>query len=582
MAVVNEVVTRFTFQGDLKPQRDFNQGLDSSIKLLAGVAAGITAASGAMFAWANSVFNTIDPMVQLQRETGVAIEAIQELGFVASVNGSSAQALQSSIAGLSRSIGDAARGMGRGKQAFEDLGISIRDANGQVKTADVMLEELRVRFDQLGLSMDEQRSIAASLGIDSSLIQMLNLTGDEMDSLQARARRLGIVTREQGDAVAAYNDSLTTLRFGMQGIQNMVAVGFAPMMGDLVERFVELLEANHDLIVNGLTWLGEVVTSTMGMLQRMWPVFASIAAGFAIAKVAAIGFGGVMSIVLSPVVLITAAITAAILIIDDLIVAFQGGQSVIADFFESFFGIDIRPALHAIVGAVMETVDLIIEVFRPAGEMIESMFKAIVAVIQGDFTAAWGHIGDAMASMVEFAWGLFSTLAEGAVAVMESVAGLMVEGFMLAFDKLAEAFRAWVNFVRGMFSDMLDGIMGMWDRVTNYIRGLMMNILPQWVINLIGGDDEEEPISQPERPQLSPGERAQVSTTAADERAVNQIDRNTAVDRSTTQQSWNSNIDQNVEINISTNDPQRAGAAVEDALQRQLQDARTMSNRGGM
>ena len=606
MAVVNEVVTKFSFQGNLAPQREFNAGLDNSIKLLAGVAAGITAASGAMFAWANSVFNTIDPMVQLQRETGVAIEAMQELGFVASVNGSSAQALQSSIAGLSRSIGDAARGMGRGKQAFEDLGISIRDANGQVKTADVMLEELRHRFDVLGMSMDEQRSILASLGIDSSLIQMLNLTGDEMDGLRARAQRLGIVTQEQGDAVADYNDSLTTLRFGMQGIQNMVAVGFAPMMGDLVERFVSLLEANQDLIVNGLNWLGDVVASTMGMLGRMWPIFAAVAAGFAIAKIAAIGFGGVMSIILSPVVLWTAAILGAILIIDDLIVAFQGGESVIADFFESFFGIDIRPALQAIVSAVMETVDLIIEVFSPAVDSIESMFKAVAAIIQGDFGAAWDHIGDAMASMVEFAWGLFMTLAEGAQAVMEAVAGLMVEGFMLAFDKLAEAFRAWVEFVRGLFSDMLDGIMSMWDRVTSYIRGLMMNILPQWAINLIGGDDEDDgdQTVTPDRPELNTPSGRQADeqavnlpwtamadeqavnlpwTAMADEQAVNlPFDRDTAVDRSTTQQSWNSNIDQNVEINISTNDPERAGAAVQDALQRQMEDTRTMSNRGGM
>ena len=72
-------------------------------------------------------------------------------------------------------------------------------------------------------------------------------------------------------------------------------------------------------------------------------------------------------------------------------------------------------------------------------------------------------------------------------------------------------------------------------------------------------------------------------TAMADEQDVNlPFDRDTAVDRSTTQQSWNSNTDQNVEINISTNDSERAGAAVQDALQRQMEDTRTMSNRGGM
>jgi len=582
MAVVNEVVTRFSFQGDLRPQREFNTGLDSSIKLLAGVAAGITATSGAMFAWANSVFNTIDPMVQLSRETGVALESIQELGYAASVNGSSLDAVSASVREMTKRIGEFEQlGTGPAKEVVENLGISFRDANGEIKAADQVMLELTDTM--AGMRESERMNVLDKLGIDPSMIQLLSLTSEEVEGLRARAQRLGVVTQEQGDAVASYNDSLTTLRFGMQGIQNMVAVGFAPMMGDLVDRFVNLLEANQDLIMNGLNWLGEVVASTMGMLERMWPIFAAVAAGFAIAKVAAIGFGGVMSIILSPVVLWTAAILGAILIVDDLIVAFQGGESVIADFFESFFGIDIRPALQAIVAAVEETVALVIEVFSPAVDAIESMFKAVAAIIQGDFGAAWDHIGDAMASMVEYALGLFTTLAEGAGAIMEAVAGLMVEGFMIAFDKLAGAFQAWVDWVRGMFQDMLDGIMGMWDTVTNYIKGLMMNILPDWAINLISdddkGSDDQEARQEAERPTLSDSRQ----TAMADEQAVNlPFDRDTAVDRSTTQQSWNSNIDQNVEVNISTNDPERAGAAVQDALQRQMEDTRTMSNRGGM
>jgi len=572
MAVVNEVVTRFSFQGDLRPQREFNTGLDSSIKLIAGVAAGITAASGAMFAWANSVFNTIDPMVQLSRETGVALESIQELGYAASVNGSSLDAVSASVREMTKRIGEFEQlGTGPAKEVVENLGISFRDANGEIKAADQVMLELTDTM--AGMRESERMNVLDKLGIDPSMIQLLSSTSEEVEGLRARAQRLGVVTQEQGGAVASYNDSLTTLRFGMQGIQNMVAVGFAPMMGDLVDRFVNLLEANQDLIMNGLNWLGEVVASTMGMLERMWPIFAAVAAGFAIAKVAAIGFGGVMSIILSPVVLWTAAILGAILIVDDLIVAFQGGESVIADFFESFFGIDIRPALQAIVAVVEETVALVIEVFSPAVDAIKSMFKAVAAIIQGDFGAAWDHIGDAMASMVEFALGLFTTLAEGAGAIMKAVAGLMVEGFMIAFDKLAGAFQAWVDWVRGMFQDMLDGIMGMWDTVTNYIKGLMMNILPDWAINLISDDQEAE------RPTLSDSRQ----TAMADEQAVNlPFDRDTAVDRSTTQQSWNSNIDQNVEINISTNDSERAGAAVQDALQRQMEDTRTMSNRGGM
>lgn len=571
MAVVNEVVTQFSFKGDLKPQRDFNAGLDSSIKLLSGMAAGVTAAAGAMFAWASSVFDSIDPMVQLSRETGVALESIQELGYAASVNGSSLDAVSASMREMTKRIGEFAQtGGGPAKEIVEKLGISFRTATGDIKSADEVMMDLTKSMQ--GMTEAERMNVLDKLGIDQSMIQLLSLTGDEIDGLRARAQRLGIVTQEQGDAVAAYNDSLTTLKFGMQGIQNMVAVGFAPAMGELVDKFVGLLEANHELIVKGLTWLGDVVTSTVGMLQRMWPVFAAIAAGFVIAKVAAIGFGGVMSVVLSPVVLITAALVAAILIIDDLIVAFQGGESVIADFFESFFGIDIRPALRAIVDAVKDMIDFIINLFAPAVDAIMSMFKAVVALLKGDFSGAWGHITDALSSAIEFWMGMFDAWRDAALAVIHTIVNMLVAGFTAAFDKLAEIFQSWTDWIKGLFGQMLDGITGMWGKVTDYLKSKMMDILPDWAIKLIGGGDSSKKVDE-----AAVRKEAEAATALS----VG-LDRDTAVDRSTTQQSWNSNIDQNVEIHIATNDPARAGAAVQDALQQQLQDARTMSKRGGM
>lgn len=536
MAVVNEVVTNFSFTGDLKPQRDFNAGLGSSIKLLAGMAAGIQVAAAGMFAWATSVFNSIDPMVQLQRETGVAIETIQQLSYVASVNGSSAQAMQSSIEGLSRTIGDASRDLGRGRQAFDDLGISIRDTEGNLKSADVVMDELRQRFNALGMSMDERRSIAASLGIDSSLIQTLSLTNEQMDTLQDRAQRLGIVTSEQADAVADYNDSLTTLRFAMTGIQNIVAVGFAPMMGDMVDRFVNVLEANQEWIVNGLTWLGEVVTATAGMIQRMWPVLLAIAGAFVFAKVAAVGFGTVLGVVLSPVVLITAAIVAVILIIDDLIVAMQGGQSIIADFFMSFFGIDIAPALQAVLDGFMWLVGAIMDLFQPLIDTIMHLFDAVVSAFRGDWSGA--------------------------------------------LDSLGAAFTSWIEFVRGLFDALLSGIRNMWGNVLGYIRDLAMSLLPDWAIRLLGGAaDAGAAVAEGAGRAVDAVSGAASSVWGA---ATGWLSRDDAVDRSTGGTVSSSNITQDVEISITTNDPERAGAAVQDALQRQLQDAQTMSRRGGL
>lgn len=364
--VINELVTKFDFQGSTKPLTDYNSALGSSIKLtLAGVAA-VTSAAVAFAGWTSSILAGIDPVIQLSRQTKVAVGTIQELGYVASVSGSSADALQSTIGSLSQKIGEAAQ---KGSADFSRLGISVRDANGQVKSADTVLAEVGNRFKQLGLSMNEQASIAGALGIDSSLLQMLNKTNGEIDGLRANARAMGVLNQEQADNAVKFNDAMTTLRFGLSSVKQMMAVGLAPEMTRLAEGFSKLLADNRDWIISGLQWTARVLGDTVAAIGRLMPVLAILAGGFLVAKVAALGFGTVMGVILSPVVLITAAIAAVLLIIDDLIVAMNGGKSVIRDFFQEWLGIDIVPIIQGIIDKVKEAISVVKSFFGFGGDV---------------------------------------------------------------------------------------------------------------------------------------------------------------------------------------------------------------------
>ena len=93
MAIVNELITKFGFIGNLAPQETFNANLKASIGLLAGMGAAIQGSAGAMAAWFTSIIDGLDPLVQFHRETGLSVEGLQELGRVAELNGSSMEAV---------------------------------------------------------------------------------------------------------------------------------------------------------------------------------------------------------------------------------------------------------------------------------------------------------------------------------------------------------------------------------------------------------------------------------------------------------------------------------------------------------
>jgi len=488
MAVVNELVSKFSFIGSLTPQKDFNVGLAQSITLLGALATGIIASAGGVYAFVASATEAADALVDFNAETGISVEAVQELGFAAELSGSSADAMTASLAGLAKVSGDAARGLGRGKKAFDELGISVKDSQGNVKTADVLFGELGDTFQRLNIDRSRQKSIIASLGLDSSTLQLLNATGDEVDALREKARRLGIVTTEQAEAAAEFQDSLGVAKFAISSLRQQIAIGLAPSMTGLTERFIGFLDANHDLIKNGLTYLGEVLISTMGFVERMAPLVLALGVAFGIAQLATGGFAKVLAFAMSPVVLITAAIIAVLLVVDDLIAAFNGGQSVIADFFKEFLGIDIVPIMHDIVDAIKQMISDALAILQPFFDSWGHMFDAIIQIFQGDFTGA--------------------------------------------LDSIGQAFSSWM-------------------------QGLI-SLVPDWVRDMFSGDVPDVQVGG-----MSPD--AAMSIGGGSNSNVS-----------------NSSVDQQNQINVYSNDPQAAGAAVNNALQDQLKTAKTQTSRGGL
>ena len=389
MAIVNEVVTRFSFIGSLKPQEGFNANLKSSLGLLAGVGAAIGTATAGVYMWTNSVTQAIDPMVQLSRETGEAISTIQELGYAASQNGSDVDAVMSSMKELTKRAGEFARtGGGTAAESFLQLGINVRGANGQVKKSSELMDDLRVRLK--GFDAAQQADILDKLGIDPSMIQLLNQSSDSIDKLRQRARDLGTITKVQADAAASLNDSTTTMRFGLQSLQNQIAVGLAPVVQEMTEGFIDFLIANKDLIRDGIKSLGVAIIELGGFMKRIAPFALAAAAAFGVWKVATLGLGKALALVFSPLTLIVGIALA----IDDLVVAFRGGDSVIRDFLLEWTGFDIRPALQDGVKAVGEFVDQAFMMFSKLRDLVFGMFDGIADSVTGIFDSVSGAAGD--------------------------------------------------------------------------------------------------------------------------------------------------------------------------------------------
>ena len=374
-AVVNDLVTKFSFLGSIKPLSEYNDSLGGSLALLGGMGAALNAGASAFAFWADGVLGGVDALDALSTQTDVSVASIQELIFIAEQSQSTTGAMKASILSLTDTIGSAAQ---KGSEDFARLGISVRDASGEVKGADDILEEVRQRFGKLNISLKEQKHFAKALGIDASLIQMLNKTSEEMSTLRDRARELGTLTAEQTEQANEYKKSMNALWFGLNSVKQLIAIGVSPELSRMAENFTQLLADNKDWVVNGIQFAVEWMGNLTAAFNRLLPVFALMTVVFIGMKVAALGFGTVMGVIFAPIVLITAGILALFLIVDDLIVAFSGGKSVIASFFQDTFDIDIVDAMTKSFKYLMKFgIDPLMDGFRALWDLYTKVTSGI-------------------------------------------------------------------------------------------------------------------------------------------------------------------------------------------------------------
>lgn len=365
MAQVTELITAFTFVGNISPLNNFNSSMGRSIKVMAGFITAGAAMSGTILKLADSQLKGLQSLINISKVTDISTQSLSELQFAAEATNSSSAALTSTLDSLSQTIGDASfSGL---PDALNQIGVGVKDGNGELKTADKLLFDIGKRFNELGLNIQQKRSLADSLGIDTTLLTLMSKTAAEVNRLRKEAQDYGVLTDNQIVQVELYNAANNKLSAGFKTLRNLLAISLVPELISMADSFRELLADNKDLIEKGLKLTVEVVGDMGKAIVRLLPLL----------KV----FAGIWIAMNIPTILIALAMAAFLLVVDDLFSLMNGNKSVIGDFFEDFLGVDLK-------GVIGDLNDLL-GVFKPLLEIIRAFgkipeIKGNIKIIQDD------------------------------------------------------------------------------------------------------------------------------------------------------------------------------------------------------
>lgn len=381
--VIESFVTQLGFDFDDKELTSFEKGLSTVIKGLAGIVTAAGAAGAAIFAFTKNIAESNDALGKFALTTGLDVKALQELGFVAELNGSSLDTMNSSLANLSRIASEAARGMGPGVEAFGMLGLSVTDASGRVKDADQLFFELSDTISQLG-TQAEKLEFAQKLGIDQSLVLAIDQGSEALKRQQQEARDLGFAFgKDAAQAAADFNDEMLRVNKIIGGVASTVGTELMKVITPMIKLFTNWFKANRKIIQQNLTkfllTLVDVIRGVFSIGIRVLSFVNNIVqafGGWQNAIMLVVGALAVMnaSLLLVPL-LVAGAATLIFLLLEDLMKFAQGGESAIGALIEKF------PFLETPVRGLISLLEMIAEgwklIFTQGDEAIEGMIMAL-------------------------------------------------------------------------------------------------------------------------------------------------------------------------------------------------------------
>jgi len=210
----------------------------------AGAAIGVALVAGAgAFAVAmKSAINTADEIGKAADRVGVTTEALTGLQYAAGLSGASAEQLEAGMSKLNRTIA-------AGNPAFESMGISVKDVNGNLKSSDQVLKEVAGKFAGYKDGAAKSALAAELFGKEGTkLIPMLNAGAAGIDGMHAEAEKLGLVlSKEVTDGAAAVNDNISRVQSVMQGTTMKITAGLLPTIEKLSAQFVDVATDTENL-----------------------------------------------------------------------------------------------------------------------------------------------------------------------------------------------------------------------------------------------------------------------------------------------------------------------------------------------
>lgn len=267
-----------------------NSDLQKFGKSMQKVGASFAVAGGAITAAlgvaVKSLANAADVADDTAKRTGLTVEAVQELGYVAKMTGSNLATVEVALRTMQKGLTDSGTESAAFTSALETLGLSL---------AELRAMNPQAQFDALsqaiaGVADPSQRAGLAMTVFGragTALLPMLAEGADGIAKLKDEAHKYGyVMSQEVAEAGSNFNDNLDRLKGSLGGLAQQVVAGLLPTLNSLVKCAADVVAGIKEWINNNpnlVSTLAHVVASVGAVLTVFGALVATCGSWIALA-----------------------------------------------------------------------------------------------------------------------------------------------------------------------------------------------------------------------------------------------------------------------------------------------------------
>ena len=444
----------------------FGQKVTAAGQSLRTISRYAAVATGAIGALAVASGKWADDLNTLSKQYSISTRELQVYGAAAKLVDVDVNDIAASHVKLTRNMSSALSGSKRQAEAFEQLGIQLTDANGEMRDGDTVWQET---IAALGKMRNETERDAIAMTLMGKSANQLNPLiedgGETYKRVSDTMKKYGLdfIDQKTLDDAQSFNDALDTIKaiglLAFQSIGTALAGYLAPALENVVGavgKFANWISQLDPQILTIIATIGAVVAALSPVLIIIGAISTGI--GTLLTMV-----GTVVGAVTAPILAIVAAVAAVVAIIGLAYARSEEFRNAVNTLIGELIQI-VKPAIMEIVAAFKQLFGVLVEVTGEIAGALAPVITALTPVI----TAVARAIITFFVARIKMAIKTISLFARGISSA--------VKIFSSGFSKIVSVAKSAVNRLKSIFNSVKNAITHPIETAVNLVRSAISRI----------------------------------------------------------------------------------------------------------